>query len=286
MAVRQALLDEALVDALANEAFDTSVAQRAASSFPEPLDAAAVLDVPCRIGALFVHADDQVMTPFMREYGLWEPAETAFLERTVRPGDTVLDVGANIGYFSVLGSTLVGPQGRVIAVEPEPRNLLLLKANLWRNQCANAVVLPLAAGREFGYVPLTFNEENRGDHQVGWIDRADLHVPSARLDDLLAGQRLDLVKVDTQGVDHEVVAGLAGLFEVSSPTILCEFWLKGMRERGLDPDAVARGYEELGFALQLLDDSGEAHPLSPGELVQAARTHPAGFVNAVLTRRT
>lgn len=284
LAVRQSLLDERLVAALASTAFDTSVSQRAASSFPPPLDPAAVSDIHTRIGELFVHADDEVMTPLLRAHGTWEASESAFLERSLRPGDTFVDVGANFGYFSVLGAALVGSAGRVIAVEPEARNVALLKANLWRNRATNAVVVPLAAGRGWGYVPLTFNECNRGDHQVGWRDRADRLVPCARLDDLLAGERVDFIKVDTQGVDHDVIAGLCGTFGSASPTILSEFWFTGMQERGIDPGSVAGEYRRLGFTLHLLQEDGSLHAVDSDGVVDAARTHPAGFVNVVLKR--
>jgi FkbM family methyltransferase len=170
----------------------------------------------------------------------------------------------------------------VIAVEPESRNVALLKANLWRHQCANAVVLPLAAGRDYGYVSLSLSEENRGDHQVGWDDRADQLVPCARLDDLLAGQRLDFIKVDTQGVDHEVIAGLSGLVGGDSQTVMCEFWFTGMQERGINPGGVADEYQRLGFKLHLLEEDGSVTPVSPGGLVHAASTHPTGFVNVVM----
>ena len=200
------------------------------------------------VGDLFVHADDRVMTPAIRQDGSWERDEAAFLAQTLRPGDTFLDVGANFGYFSVFGAFLVGSTGSVIAVEPEGRNLQLLKANLWRNSCANAVVLPVAAGREQGFLPLRLNEENRGDHQTGVGAAPDRLVPAVRLDDLLAGRRVDCIKVDTQGSDHDVIAGLSRVIRESRSTVLCEFWPEGLDERGIDPLSVAEEYRQAGFA--------------------------------------
>lgn len=265
--------------------FDTSVSHLGAGSFPDPLVPGVVTELRTDVGELYVHADDLVMTPFIREHGSWEASEGAFIRRAVREGATFVDVGANVGYFSVLGSTLVGPSGHVVAVEPEARNLGLLRANLWRHGAGNAVVLPIAAHRHRGFVPLRLNEQNRGDHQVGWHEGASAFVPCARLDDLLAGVPVDFIKVDTQGVDHDVIAGLTGLIDQNRPlTILCEFWIEGMEERGLDPDAIARDYRALGFELALLDDAGSSRPASPGDLVQAATTSSTRFVNVVLQR--
>lgn len=282
LGVREALVDERLLAGLEALAIDTSVAHRGASSFPDALTPAAVADVSTDVGPLFMHADDRVMTPFMRQHGFWEAGEAGFLRAKLAPGATLLDVGANAGYFSVLGSKLVGPTGRVIAVEPEPRNVSLLKANLWRNECDNAIILPVAAYSRRGFLPLRFNDQNRGDHQVARSDGADLLVPCARLDDRLSGIRVDFVKVDTQGVDHEVVAGLSGLIESGPVQIMCEFWLEGMAERGIDPIEVARSYERLGFELALLDETGTPRRASAAEVHAAASAAPEQYANVVL----
>lgn len=285
LAVRESLVDERLLAALEELAWETAVAHRAASSFPEPLSPDLVVDVATELGPVYMHADDAVMTPFIREHGFWEPSETRFLRATLEEGATFLDVGANTGYFSVLGSRLVGATGRVFAVEPERRNLTLLKANLWRLGCDNAVILPIAAHRERGFLPLRLNEENRGDHQVGLSGEASELVPCARLDDLLAGVTVDVAKVDAQGVDHDVIDGLSGLFEPGRPeTILCEFWLEGMADRDIDPYQVLDAYQRLGFDLCLLEDEGSVRTASPTEIVAAAGAWAGQYVNVVLRR--
>jgi FkbM family methyltransferase len=286
LAVREAVLDHGLVASAEALAFDTAIGQRAASSFPQQLVPSSVTDIATEVGRLYMHAGDRVMTPLIRETGQWEPGETAFLRRTLKEGHTFVDVGANVGYFSVLASALVGPMGRVVAVEPEQRNLALLKANLWRNRCGNAIVLPIAAHRETGFLPLRPDEKNRGNHQVGRTRGASALVPCARLDDLLASLRIDAIKVDTQGTDHDVIAGLSALVRPSTrTTIMCEFWIDGMEQRGLDPSEVAGEYKQLGFELALLTDTGEEHRASPAEIVAAARDSGVKYVNVVLRNR-
>jgi FkbM family methyltransferase len=278
--------DQRLIASAEALAFDTGIAQRAASSFPDPLRPSTVTDVDTEVGRLYVHAKDRVITRILRDTGSWEEAETLFLRRTLKEGHTFVDVGANVGYFSVLGSSLVGTGGRVVAVEPEQRNLSLLKANLWRNRCANAVVLPIAASRDTGFLPIRLDEKNRGNHQVGRSGRAKALVPCGRLDDLLAGLRIDVVKVDTQGSDHDVIAGLSEHFRLGTRlTVMCEFWIEGMTDRDADPRRVAEEYEELGFELTLLSERGEPHPVSPAEVVSAACATPVRYVNLVLRPR-
>jgi FkbM family methyltransferase len=178
----------------------------------------------------------------------------------------------------------VGPEGTIVAVEPEARNVALLKANLWRNECSNAIVLPIAAGQQTGFLPLRYNEENRGDHQTGLGGRIDRLVPAARLDDMLMGRRVDFLKIDTQGSDHNVIAGLSQVIASSSPTILCEFWPQGLTQREVDPMQVARGYQQAGFRLHLLGDQASLRVVEPSELVRLAVGDRSGYVNVVLRR--
>jgi FkbM family methyltransferase len=275
-------LDERVMDALVP---DTAVGHLSADAFPEQLDPVQVREVETKIGQMYVHAADEIMTPHIESQHEWEPAEMDFVRSHVRAGDTMLDVGANIGWFSVFGATLVGSEGRVIAVEPERRNLALLRANVWLNGCSNVSLLPVAAGSRRGFVGLQRNELNRGDHQVGLVGE-EVHdlVPIVRLDQLLSGVRLDFVKIDTQGFDHEAIAGLAGCLAASSPTILCEFWPAGLARRGVDALAVAEGYLAMGLSIELLDDSGRLTPASPPEVVSTALSDPDGYRNLVLRR--
>ena len=81
-------------------------------------------------------------------FGIWEPNITHWTEAFLREGDLVLDVGANIGYFSLLASQAVGTTGTVVAVEPVPSIVTALKTNLAMNSAANVVVHAVAAGSQ------------------------------------------------------------------------------------------------------------------------------------------
>lgn len=253
------------------------------TTFPERLAAADVIELETDVGPLLLHRDDLVMTPFIGEHGCWEREESDFLRATLRPGDTFLDVGANVGYMTVLGAKAVGSTGRVIAVEPESRNLRLLRANLWRAG-VDAEVLPVAAYSRTDYINLVMCEQNRGDHQVHeGLGEGEL-VPSVRLDELFGELSVDVVKIDTQGVDHEVLEGMAGLIRRNPAIIvLSEFWLTGLRERGIDPASVLGRYVDMGFTLSLLGPDGRPNAAMAEEVVAACEAWEGLFVNVVLT---
>lgn len=275
--VRRAIMDAALLanlEALSSAGVDASDVE--------------VLDT--EIGAMLFHAADEVMTPFVRAHRVWEADETAFMRATIRPGQAVLDCGANVGWHSVLAAGLVGPQGTVVSVEPEPRNLGLLRANLWRHAPANALVVPTAAGEERGLIELRVDEGNRGDHQTHRIGtpgegRAAMIVGVVPLDELFEDASFDFVKVDAQGVDHEVLAGLGRTLRRSpDPTVMVEFWLTGMEQRGVSPTAVLNGYRGSGFKIGLLGVGGEVRAVGDEQILDAAEDGGTRVVNLVLER--
>jgi FkbM family methyltransferase len=254
----------------------------------DPLAAADVVTMVTDVGELLLHALDEVMTPSIQAQGLWEADEAIWLRSVLRPGQTVLDCGANVGYFSLLAAKAVGPEGRVMAFEPERANLRLLRHNLWRNGADNVQVVPAAAADARGVLALRFNPRNRGDHQVHPdAGEADVLVPALVIDDLLPAGQVDVVKVDTQGSDHLVVAGMRRLLQRSPGAhVLVEFWLDNMAERGVSPAAVLADYRTLGRPMGVLEAGGRMVPATDEAIIAAAQDSPPDhFVNVVLGAR-
>lgn len=189
---------------------------------------------------LYVHGEqDQFVSRQIRDTGIWEPYETALLLQLLQPGSIFVDVGANIGYFSVLAANVVGEHGRVFAFEPDPANFGLLEASCRLNgleERVDAVQGGLSASAGSGRLYLS--EDNLGDHQVyvGADTRESLPIELFNGSDFLRErlQRLDLLKVDTQGSEYEVIAGLAPLLRElpSAPQIIIELTPFSLREAG------------------------------------------------------
>ena len=110
-------------------------------------------------------------------------------------------------------------------------------------------------------------------------------VPAAPLDDLLGNLVVDVVKVDTQGSEHEAILGLrATLSRSPDAVILAEFWLNGPAERGIAPRDVLRTYRDAGFAISLLGEDGRPSPTSDDGVIAACESWDGRFVNLVLRR--
>lgn len=151
--------------------------------------------------------------------GQYEPQETAILLSLIRPGSTFVDVGANWGYYTLLAARRVGPAGRVIAVEPDPRMFAVLDANVRRNGFDWVTASRVAALDQPGEATLLGFDETAGNFGTSTVGGADdrhdvprYRVATAPLDAILAEARVDTVhvmKVDVEGAEVAVLRGLA-----------------------------------------------------------------------------
>jgi FkbM family methyltransferase len=228
--------------------------------------------VPLRIDGLprplrmQVHGEhDRHISRRIREQGIWEPYETSLLLSLLRPGDVFVDVGANIGYFSLIAATVVGPGGAVFAFEPDPANYSLLRDNARLNGCDEqicAVQAGLAA--EAGEGRLYLSEDNLGDHQVFATDRARgslaVHLldGSHYLGERLPGEptrRLDVLKVDVQGAEYAVMQGLMPLLHSlpQPPRIILELTPLSLRQAGASGRLLIELLATLSQPLWIID---------------------------------
>lgn len=177
--------------------------------------------------------------------GTYEEPTAALMSRMVRPGDTVVDVGANVGYFTLLLSHLVGPTGRVHAFEPMPHALERLKAHLAMNRCQNVTLHECAVGSTSGTTRLYLGPRHHTSVSSlmarDGAEAVDVHCTT--LDDALAGIRPTLVKVDVEGWESEVMAGAKTLLDSPDPPrIIAEVsdpgWTRGLQERGFTMFAI------------------------------------------------
>ncbi|WP_440225588.1 FkbM family methyltransferase [Dokdonella sp. MW10] len=211
---------------------------------------AAASRVPVEMGGytLVVPSGDRDIGSAIARGGAYEPHVDAVVRDQLRKGDTFLDIGANMGYFTMLAAHLVGPGGRVIAVEPLDKNLQCLYAGLEANAFEHVVVLPVGASDRAHLIPIITDEgtSNALVQAVPSKRRPSLYAYAHPLDALLGDvDRVDLVKIDIEG--HEVFAlrGAEALLARCRPRILTEFHPLAMRENsGID----ARDYLGMIFA--------------------------------------
>src|SRR5215204_2954149 len=210
------------------------------------LDPERVIEAPTIVGPLWLERAGENVTRCLLDEGIWDLPISRLMENVLGPGQTFVDVGANIGYFSVLGSRLVGPSGRVLAIEPDEFNLNLLRANLERHGCSNVTVIPVAAWSERG--ELDFHRPPDGAvARVGQDDGSGLHVRAAPLDELVEGT-VDYLKIDCEHSDHVVVRGAAELLRRNPSMLLSvEFHPWEGSHLGESPAEILEGYRAGGL---------------------------------------
>lgn len=223
--------------------------------------------VACPGVTLSVHrSSSDVVTQSLVQHGTWEPVETELMQRLLKPGMTMVDVGANLGYMTVVGSRQVGPTGRVIAFEPEPRNFALLKRNVRRNRCDNVEIHPQATGAKTDETLIMFlATENFGDHRTfpdpDEPGRLRHTVRSTTVDSVVAERPVDFVKMDIQGGEGHALTGMQETVRRNADlTILLEFWPYGLRRAGTAPKDLLDRLIDAGFAFRSLATTFDGPP--------------------------
>jgi FkbM family methyltransferase len=186
--------------------------------------------------------------------GSYEREQSERLRQCATRGAVVYDVGANAGYYALLASRLVGPRGRVVAFEPEPRNAAFLREHVRLNDAANVEVVEAAAGDTAGERGFA----RRGTGRGRLDERGELRVRVVRLDDCIAGgmPTPSLIKIDVEGGELAVLEGAAQLLAGTRPVLLLSTHARAVH------DACCRRLRELGYLLtplggRLLAEAGE-----------------------------
>ena len=205
---------------------------------------------------MYVDTQDTGVAPYLLQWGIYEKEETALLKDLVKKGMTVVDIGANIGYYTLLAARLVGEEGRVFAFEPDPHNFELLSRNIEINHLGNTVVpIQKAVSSKSGRTKLFLDERNLGGHSLSENNvskHSFLIVEVVSLDDFFEGQicKVDFVKMDIQGSEMAALEGMKNvLLQNQNPMILTEFWPAGLKNAGSSPDAFLTKLLEYGFVI-------------------------------------
>jgi FkbM family methyltransferase len=195
--------------------------------------------------------------------GAYERELVQLMKRTLKSGMTVLDVGANIGYFSALASGLVGSSGQVHAFEPMPKNLSRLRQNLSVFRWAHT--FPYAVGDATGTAVIHFNES-----EDGWASllsghdlerRADINV--IRLDDWIhhhAINRIDFMKIDIEGGEFRALQGAQEILSRFRPVIVAELNAVCLARDHRKPEDVVVLLRSLGYGCSPFKDGVLAIP--------------------------
>jgi FkbM family methyltransferase len=230
-------------------------------------------------GMLFVDTRDSLLAPPLLLNGTWEPEVTKWLSSTLKRGSVFVDVGANIGYYSLLAAMLVGPTGGVVAVEAHPRMAQLLRRNMVANR-VGVTTWHRAAWSHSEQLTFHMRAQFGANSSTGSLDEVSLgelgdteeltEVQGIAVDDLVDQMhRIDVIKIDVEGAEARVLKGLSRTI-AANPQITVMFeWSPGqMKMLDDDPAKLIDAFLELGFQFRLIEDG--LAPITPSRLLQLA----------------
>lgn len=228
---------------------------------------------------MYIDQADPLVGRHIAQCGDYERHVTAALRRLLRPGDTFLDIGANIGYHSLTAAGLVGDAGRVIAVEMSPVNCAMLRASAAANELHNILVqqtavaetatqlsfcLPERTGNGFIADNLLHHVHSNPDY-FGQV----MAVQAVTVDSLIPpGQRINVMKIDIEGSEMRAFRGMTRLLTEQRPVILLEYFPHMLRSvGGIDPVEVLSLLRGYGYTLHPVTGT---HPEETAALTDAA----------------
>jgi len=192
--------------------------------------------------------------------GVYEPEETALVKKYIKPGFIILDLGANIGYYSLLFSKLVGPDGKVFAFEPDPMSFRLLQQNIEKNNCSNIHAFQKAVSNKNSKAVLHRDRFNNLDHRIIESDQecTNLDIEVVRLDDFLTpyfNGAVNLVKMDIQGAEGMAFEGMEKLLAKSEQLIIfTEYWPMNLEKTDVGAKAYLMKLDQMGFLIYDLNE--------------------------------
>lgn len=200
---------------------------------------------------LYVNRKDNTIVKALVK-GKYEPEETELYRTLIKPGDRVLDIGANIGYFTLLFARLVGPGGVVYAFEPDPDNFRLLRKNIKKNGYRNIRAFPFAVSDRTSKGNLYLNDYNMGDHRIfdSHNGRKKIPIKIKALDEFLPGLSPVFVKIDVQGSEIMAFEGMRKMLRKVT-YVAAEYSPYLLDKAGFPPERMLELLREEGFSFSI-----------------------------------
>lgn len=226
---------------------------------------------------MFVNPREGGLGSSLFSRGAFEESETRLFEKSIKPGMVVVDIGANIGYYSLIASGLVGRKGRVYAFEPEPKNHGILLQNIRENNFVNIVPVKLALSDRKGIARLYTDKSNEGGNSLSGTNVMDrqgsVDVQTTTMDSYFGGNaggfKVDFIKIDVEGAEGLVFKGAKKVLKNRRLKIMMEFCPYFLRNMGTDPLGLLERMHALGFRIKCIDgETGRTMEMAAGKIAE------------------
>lgn len=221
---------------------------------------------------MYVNTEDKSMVPYLLLNRVWEKYKTELFKKIVTQGMTVVDVGAGIGYYTLIAAKLVGKTGVVYAFEPEPCNYELLSKNIELNEFTNIVSIKKAISDKKGKANLYFEKQRIVNPSLSRenVLAASKHkvkvgfreVKTISLDEFfektVGSNKVDVIKVDSEGAEGLMVDGAEEILKSNNLKMFIEFWPEGLEKLGTEPLRILQKLKEYGFKAKVINETDQS----------------------------
>ena len=210
---------------------------------------------------MYLDPNERVVSKSIFLHKIWEPLESKLFCRSINKGDIVIDIGAHIGWYSLLASRHVGEEGLVYAFEPEPRSFNILIKNIKLNDITNIIPINKALSDSSGIQLLYINLYKKDPSLFRmWSDSDEESVPVEviPLDEYLENKQVDIIKIDVEGYEYKIFQGMEKILsENPNLIIFSEYWPEGLRKAGSSPKEYLDIIKKHGFIIIKIEEKLE-----------------------------
>jgi len=190
-----------------------------------------------------------------------EKREVELVKKIVKPGMVFVDIGAHIGYYTLIAAKLVRDEGKVYSFEPEARNFDLLIKNIRANNYTNVIPFKKAVSNKTGETNFFVNKDHSRGHsfaQSQVLGKSNsIRVETITLDNFfnsgLVSDKVDFIKIDTEGAEGLIIEGAKKLLEKKDLKILMEFYPQALKANGTDPIKLLNELQDLNFTIRVFN---------------------------------
>lgn len=219
----------------------------------------------------------------------YEKETTGFFKKNILPGMTIIDIGAHVGYYTVLFAKLTGPQGRVYAFEADADNFGLLKKNAGNRK--NIYLFNQAISDKDGFIDFYKIKSSTGCHSLiaPQNDEAErINISTTTIDSFIEKHHLEkvgFIKIDIEGGEYLALLGMQKLLSRNdSPAIVMEFRPEAISSAKLDPQEFLKKIRGFGFKIFEILPKGDIQPVAETNEIEKFNYYRTGFVNLLLKK--
>ena len=245
-----------------------------------------IVMINCQGNKMYVDPQDICIAPHLLSKGIYEPFQTELFKKLIAKDMTVVDIGAHIGYYSLIAASIVGSGGRVCSFEPESNNYGLLIKNINENSYKNIAPMQVAVSNMNGNLKLFLDKSNSGGPSLSEKNIGEkngfVEVGSDLLDNLLEKNnkdlKVDVIKMDVQGSEGLVLDGAQKILANNNLKIIVEFWPNGLKSMGTDALALLKKMESMGFKMGVIDEKRKnVNYLFPEDIFKISKEKKRGI---------